>query len=251
RRRQEELAHVRENELAHAGRLSAMGELASGLAHELNQPLAAIANFSRGAVRRMDAPVGLSQAQVRQTLTKVADQAERAGEIIRRIRRFVVSREPQHGEFSLTESAQGVLEMIGYELRARSIDAVVTADPQTPAVFGDAVQIEQVILNLLTNAMDAVVDRPGAGRIDLRVGPAEGPSRARGARVEVVDDGAGIPDDVRDHVFEPFFTTKPNGVGVGLVISQSIVIAHRGRLDTAPNPPHGTRVGVWLPCRAV
>ncbi|MEM7682593.1 MAG: ATP-binding protein [Planctomycetota bacterium] len=247
RRRVEDIARLRENELVHAGRLSAMGELASGLAHELNQPLAAIANYGRGALRRIDTPGGLDADGVRQTLERVADQADRAGEIIRRVRRFVASRETQRIQMNLADSAARVREMIDFELRARALALDLRVEADTPMTWGDPIQLEQVILNLVSNAMDAVDARHGAAKVRVCIGPGDGPRGEPGVALQVCDDGAGMDEQTRAKLFQPFFTTKPQGVGIGLVISESIVHAHQGRIECRPNQPHGTIFRVWLP----
>ena len=221
-----------QSELIHVSRLTAMGEMAATLAHELNQPLAAISNYLRGSKRLLetggDAP---PVAAVQDALAKGAEQALRAGQIIRRLRDFVSRGETDRRVervVRLVEEASA-LALVG--ARERGVRVELAVDPRVDLVLVDRVQVQQVLVNLFRNAMDAMQDSP---RRELRitVEPAQGGM----VEVAVADTGPGLSEEVAAKLFLPFVTTKPQGMGVGLSISRSIVEAHGGRLWMEPNP---------------
>ncbi len=223
-------ARRRREELEHAGRLAVMGEMASSLAHEINQPLAAIANYARGCQRRL--AQGQDMDEVTEGLEAIAVQSERAAAMIRRIRSFVRKRPAESRLFDLNQAAAETLDL--FESVAHRRNVLVTRDLFTPlpAIRGDRLQIEQVIMNLLQNAADAMENSPDR---HLRL-----TTRDRDDRVElsVSDSGPGLSGDARSHLFEAFFTTKPDGLGLGLSLSRSIIDAHGGHLwadDTGGN----------------
>ena len=219
-------------ELVHMSRLTAMGEMASALAHELNQPLSAIANYLSGA-RRLLERSGDNEPRVTDALEKAADQALRAGEIIRRLRDFLARGEGERRVEMLPKLVQEAcaLAMVGAKESgvrmqyrfARDLDWVIV----------DRVQIQQVILNLVRNAIDAMADYPQRDLIVSTEGAADGM-----AVVSVVDTGPGV-GDVAPKLFQPFVTTKASGMGVGLSISRTIVESHGGRIWMEPNPGGG------------
>ncbi|MGI6245137.1 MAG: sensor histidine kinase [Pseudochelatococcus sp.] len=222
-------------ELVHISRLTAMGEMASTLAHELNQPLTAIANYLRG-VRRLladeDAP---RTARMRDALEKASDQALRAGQIIRRLREFVARGESERRVENLTKVIEeaSALALVG----AREYGARVTydLDPQAAWVLADKVQIQQVLVNLLRNALEAVQDSETR---EIRVTTT--PAGDGMVEVSVIDTGPGLAPDVARRLFQPFVTTKRNGMGVGLSISRTIVEAHGGQIGAEAAPGGGT-----------
>ncbi len=226
RKEAEELSRHHREELAHVTRLSTMGEMASGLAHELNQPLTAISNYAHGCLKRMSSGP-TDDDMVRETLGRVARQAERAGGIIKRLRAFVAKRESVRTAFDLNELVLDVLTLC--EPESRQHDVVLSTDlsPTIGPVFVDVIQIEQVVLNLLRNAIEAVSDCDAERRVVvLRTYP-----QGEGfVELCVEDRGPGFTDEQLDHLFAPFYTTKSGGMGMGLTISQSIVEAHHGRL---------------------
>jgi len=229
-------------ELVHMSRLTAMGEMASALAHELNQPLSAIANYMKGSRRLLENRSDESATLLRDAMEKAADQAMRAGEIIRRLRDFVA-----HGESErrvedvkkLVEEASA-LALVGAKdtgVRVRFAFA-----PHLDFVLADKVQVQQVLLNLMRNAIEAMED---AETRDLVVSTAAAPDNM--IEISVADTGAGIAPEISAQLFLPFVTTKPQGMGVGLSISRTIIEAHGGSIAARPNPGGGTIFCFTLP----
>ncbi|WP_313665532.1 PAS domain S-box protein [Shinella sp.] len=242
--REESEARLQEiqNELARLARLNELGEMASTLAHELNQPLAAIANYAQGCVRLLKDVEQGPAAQMREALEDTARQSLRAGEIIRHLREFVTRGETEkapHDLRKLIEEA-GALALVGSrELGVRSVFAF---SPNTKEVLVDRVQIQQVLINLMRNAMEAMRD---AGRRELIVRTLPGgPDRMV---VEVEDTGPGISDEIAARLFQPFVTSKASGMGIGLSISRRIVEAHRGDISARRNENGGTTFRFSLP----
>lgn len=233
RKHAEEEIRLHYRELAHASRVTTMGEMASGLAHELNQPLAAIANYSRGCLRRIragsDTPDELARA-----MEQVCSQAERAGEIIRGLRKFVRKDEHQARPVDLRAVLREALLIAEPEARQHQVPVAVEIVAGLPLFMGDAIQIEQVILNLVRNAVEAMDEvAPERRRLGLRAYPDE-----RGvATLEIRDAGPEVPRETFNQLYEPFFTTKANGMGMGLPICRSIVEAHGGSLLASRNEP--------------
>ena len=222
----EEQARRHQTELARVARLSTMGEMATGIAHELNQPLAAIANFARGCLRRLRGG-DVAPDDLLQPLEEICAQAERAGEVMRHVRDFVRKRETRMTAVDINRVVQGAAKLT--ELECRQNHAVVMLDlvPGQPRVWADSIMIEQVICNLIRNSVEAMAEaRSPVRRVNLST------SRPDGDTVEIVvgDTGPGIDGVLIDRVFDQFFTTKPEGVGMGLSISRSIVESHGGGL---------------------
>jgi PAS domain S-box-containing protein len=241
RKRAEELVGQL-GDLAHVTRLSLMGEMATGLAHELNQPLAAISNYARGCIRRIRSGTGTPETLL-EPLNEIAGQASRAGDIIHWIRNFVRRREPECDSVSLPEILTAAHRVIEPELRTHRIKYRLVADKPLPPVRVDRIQIEQVVLNLLRNgieAMSAVTDRRELTLTALAHSLAH-------VEVAIADTGCGLKPEVVEKLFDPFFTTKPQGLGMGLAISRSIVEAHGGRLWYRDNPPRGVQFHFTLP----
>lgn len=220
-----------QGELIHVSRLTAMGEMASALAHELNQPLGAIANYLKGSSRLL----GAGQAEKARTgLDKAAEQALRAGEIIRRLREFASRGETERRLESLPRIVEeaAALGLVG--AREQGVIVRFLFDPEVDLVLADRVQIQQVALNLLRNAIDAM-ENSLRRDLTVRLSPAED----RMALVSVSDTGPGIDPEVEGRLFQPFITTKPSGMGVGLSICRTIVEAHGGRLWVEETPGGG------------
>ena len=233
RKRAEDEVRLHYRELAHAARVNTMGEMASGLAHELNQPLAAIANYARGCLRRLHAGKD-SAEELATAIAKVCDQADRAGEIIRSLRKFVHKDEMPPRPVDLAAVLGEALLIAEPEAGQHQVRIETEVAPGLARVRGDAIQIEQVILNLARNAVEAM-DEVDPERRLLRIRAF--PDAHGVATVEVSDSGPGLPEDMFNPIFEPFFTTKANGMGMGLAICRSIVEAHGGVLRVRPNEP--------------
>ena len=224
-----------QSELVHISRLTAMGEMASTLAHELNQPLSAISNYLKGTRRLLESSGDEQSATMRDALDKAADQAMRAGQIIRRLRDFVSRGESERRVESVTKLVEeaSALSLVG--VKDRGIRVQFQFDPAVDLVLADRVQIQQVLLNLIRNAMDAMETAQTRNLVVTIVLADDGH-----AQISVADSGSGIAPEVAEQLFQPFITTKRHGMGVGLSISRTIVEAHGGRIWVEPNPTGGT-----------
>ncbi|MCH4560513.1 PAS domain S-box-containing protein [Mesorhizobium sp. USDA 4775] len=228
-------------ELLHASRLSAAGQMAGALAHELNQPLTAFTN-SVNAGRLMIASGAHSVDTVRDVLDEAADQALRAGEIIRRLRQFVLRGETEMRIEKLPDLIREASALASAGTGAHGVRVRLSFDPRAEAVFGNRIQLHQVLLNLIRNAHEAMAETE---RRELYVATARLDEEL--IEIAVADRGSGLPDDMADHLFEPFHTTKSNGMGLGLSICRSIVEAHGGKLRYEPNCGGGAIFRVTLP----
>lgn len=224
-----------QSELVHISRLTAMGEMASTLAHELNQPLSAISNYLKGSKRMLEGATEEKLVTTRDALDKAADQAMRAGQIIRRLRDFVSRGESERRVENITKLVEEASALALVGVKDRGIRVKFNFDPTVDLVLADRVQIQQVLLNLIRNAMDAMET---ATRRELLVSVA--PTNETHVRVSVADTGSGIAPEIAEQLFQPFITTKRQGMGVGLSISRTIVEAHGGRIWVEPNPGGGT-----------
>jgi two-component system, LuxR family, sensor kinase FixL len=231
-----------QSELVHVSRLSAMGEMTSALAHELNQPLAAISNYMKGSRRLMAGSPDPNKSKIETALDRAAEQALRAGQIIRRLRDFVARGESEKRVESLSKLIEeaGALGLAG--AREQGVRLRFNLDPEYDLVLVDRVQIQQVLVNLFRNALEAMAHSPQRELI------ASNASRADDMiEVAVFDSGPGIPDDVMPNLFQTFYTTKETGMGVGLSISRSIVEAHGGRMWAETNRSGGATFRFTLP----
>ncbi len=223
-----------QSELVQISRLTAMGEMASTLAHELNQPLAAITNYLRGSRRLLESGADTDRGRVREAIDKAADQALRAGQIIRRLRDFVARGESERRVESLNKIIEEASALALVGAKEHGIRVRFQFDPRIDLVLADKVQIQQVLLNLMRNAIEAMQD---SSRRDLIVATAAGGDGD--ALVRVSDTGPGIAADIAEQLFQPFITTKAHGMGVGLSISRTIIEAHGGRIWVDQNPGGG------------
>jgi two-component system sensor kinase FixL len=235
RQRTEARLQELQSELVHISRLTAMGEMASTLAHELNQPLSAILNYLKGSRRMLEAVDDERSATLRDALDRAGDQALRAGQIIRRLRDFVSRGESERRVESITKLVEEASALALVGVKDRGIKVRFQFDPSVDLVLADRVQIQQVLLNLIRNAMDAMEESTVR---DLVIS-VEPESRTH-VRVSVADNGSGISPDISEQLFQPFVTTKRHGMGVGLSISRTIVEAHSGHIWVEPNPGGGT-----------
>jgi two-component system sensor kinase FixL len=242
RRRAEEQARQHLEQLAHVARVSSMGEMASAIAHEMNQPLTAIANYSYACLRLLRSAAA-SPDEIQQAMQRVASEAERAGEIVRHMRNFVRSEGGRTDEVEVNFLVTEVVRLAAPEARQSGIELVTRLDPELPAVLADSIQIQQVLLNLIRNAVDAM-NLSGAEerRIELAT------ARAQAfVEITIADTGPGLGSAELEKVFEPFYTTKPDGIGIGLALSRSIVDAHGGRLWATANVGPGVTFHLTLP----
>jgi two-component system sensor kinase FixL len=232
-----------QSELAHVGRVSEMGTLASSLAHELNQPLTAVANYCESARDLLEHDADPETlATVREALDEAAEQAVRAGQIVRRLRDFMSNGEMERRVESLQRliSEANALALVGS--REHGIDVQLSLDPSADLVFVDRIQVQQVLVNLIRNAIDAMMEgeirclaiRTSKENDDL-------------VRVTIEDTGSGIADTVAPQLFKPFVTSKQSGMGIGLSICRTIVEAHGGRIWFEPGPNGGTAFHFTLP----
>ena len=227
-------------ELLHASRLSVMGQMASTMAHELNQPLTAVVNYLAAGSQLLASGAG---ERVGEMIEKAAAQAQRAGDVIRRLRGFVSKGETERRIQSLNQLVEEALALALVGARQRGVRISLKFDHTLPEVLVDYVQIQQVVLNLARNAVEAM---ESVERRELTIGTRAIPDQSL-VEVTVADTGAGIAPELVDRLFQPFVTTKPTGMGLGLSICREIVEAHHGRLTTAPRPAGGTIFRVSLP----
>jgi PAS domain S-box-containing protein len=229
--------------LTHLTRVSTMGEMASSIAHEVNQPLTAIATYAQ-ACRRMveDGQAGLTEVQ--QVLSRIADEALRAGGIIHRLKDMVRRQESRWTECDVNTLIRDVEQLALMDARLKSVDLTFHLAPDLPPVLADGIQIQQVVLNLIRNGIDAV-EGVETGIREVTVSTEK--EGRRWIRVRVRDNGCGVASDTADNLFQPFFTTKKDGTGMGLSISRSIIAAHHGRISFEPNTGPGATFFFTLP----
>ncbi|HKY92339.1 MAG TPA: ATP-binding protein, partial [Nevskiaceae bacterium] len=228
--------------LAHAGRLGTLGEMVSGIAHEVNQPLTAIANYA-SAARRNTLNQQVNAAELVSILDKISSQAERAGQVIRGLRALTRRREAVREPSEVGALVRDVSRLIEFELRGAGQRLVLDLAPDLPRVRCDAVQIQQVVLNLIRNALEAM--REGQCGDEVKV--ATRLSTDGFLEISVLDDGPGVASQIEARLFEPFVTTKKQGMGLGLSICSSIVSAHGGQLIHRHPPTGGAEFVVRLP----
>lgn len=232
----------RQEKLLFTSRMMSVGEMAATLAHELNQPLAAIVNYLNGSLRLIDQAGG--PVQVERALQAARTQAEHASAVISRVREFVRAREPKRDAHDISVIASTVLELLRLEAERQQLRIDVALSDALPQVYADRVMIEQVLLNLVKNAIEAMREMP-SGKRELRI---EGRVDLDGdVEVRVCDRGPGLSGVEQDQLFSPFFTTKVDGLGIGLAICRSIVEYHKGRMFFERRDDGGSVFGFTLP----
>lgn len=239
-RSQERRMQELQSELVHVSRLTAMGEMASSLAHELNQPLSAITSYLRGAATLLKNEQ-IDRVRILDALDRSSNQALRAGDIIKRLREFVAKGETQHAmenPATLLEEA-AALALVG--AREQGVRVSLRCDRELPDIIVDKIQVQQVALNLIRNAVEAMET------MDRRELTIEAKRDGEFAFFSVADTGAGISPEIAQHLFQPFITSKANGMGVGLSICRTIIEAHGGRISARPNEGGGTVFEFTLP----
>jgi signal transduction histidine kinase len=233
---------TQQEKLLFTSRMMSVGEMAATLAHELNQPLAAIVNYLNGSLRLLDQAGG--PGQVERALQAARTQAEHASAVISRVREFVRAREPKRNAQDIATIASTVLELLRLEAERQQLRIDVLLAPSLPPVYADHVMVEQVLLNLVKNAIEAMREVPAAKR-ELRI---EGRVNLDDeVEVRVCDRGQGLNTTQQDQLFSPFFTTKNDGLGIGLAICRSIIEYHKGRLFFEPRDGGGSVFGFTLP----
>lgn len=243
RRRTEEEHHQTKAELEHVTRISTMSALATSIAHEVNQPLAAIATTGDACLRWLAAePPNVARAK--ESASRIISEGNRAGEIVRRIRALSTKTAPQKSMLHLDEMIRDVLSLLNVELRDAGIVLELNLEEKLPAVLGDSVQLQQVVLNLIVNATEAMGDVETRPR-KLKISVTSVPESL--VCVAVRDNGRGLNGASVERLFETFVTTKPNGIGMGLPISRSIIEAHGGQLVATANEDFGATFFFELP----
>lgn len=237
--------------LAHVTRLSTMGEMAAGIAHEINQPLSAVSSYAQACknlLQRENSLVNVSQKQkLTDTLEKISNQALRAGEVIRRLREFVKKRNTEREYINFNDLIQDTIDLAKVDTRLldHGIKLTLCSDP-IPCLLIDQVQIQQVLFNLIRNAIDAMEDQPSAPVIIQTKW-----INKQYLEVSICDTGYGITEENRARLFHPFFTTKTSGMGMGLPICQSIIQSHGGELKHSPSSPQGSVFSFTLPAKPI
>ncbi|MEE4184501.1 MAG: PAS domain S-box protein [Gammaproteobacteria bacterium] len=239
-RRAEESALQQREEMISVSRLSLMGEMTAAMAHELNQPLTAVANYAAASKRLLEDPSAENLQLVRETLDEIGNQAHRAGRVIARTRGFTRSADGERVVMTLADINQQIKRLAEVDTNANNINIAWDIPPELPAIEVDPVEIQQVMLNLVRNAVDAMANTPAASRNIRVTARRSGPHELR---YEVCDHGCGVDSEVSDSVFNAFFTTKPLGMGMGLAICRTIIRKHGGELGFRNNDANNLSSG--------
>ncbi|MBV8098673.1 MAG: PAS domain S-box protein [Verrucomicrobia bacterium] len=244
-RRRNELESARQrNDLAHLSRVALLGELSVSLAHELNQPLTAILSNAEAAELLLAQDAADAGDELPQILREIVSESKRAGEVIRRLRVLLKKGDIRRVPLDMNELVQNVFKLIRSDLINQHIAVQLELAPHLPLVDGDEVQLQQVLINLVINACDAMAEVAANGRRLLVSTDFAGESKVR---VSVTDEGYGIPPEKIEHIFDPFFTTKEIGTGLGLAVCRSIISAHSGELTAINNPQCGATFQFTVP----
>ncbi|WP_421953787.1 two-component system sensor histidine kinase NtrB [Polaromonas sp.] len=263
-RRVEELSRASQERLQATARLAMIGEMASLLSHELNQPLAAISSYATGSLNLMkdeaagdwplDAPAGHLSNDLQQAMSRIAEQAERAGKVIKSVRDFVRRRDQAREAVPPRALLDAVMPLVSLQARKLSVTVAIDVDSSCPPVLCDRTMVEQVLLNLSRNGMQAMQDtqvQPGSGNaarvLTLRVRPAASNEHSSWVEFAVIDLGEGISPEVAEQLFTPFFTTKVEGMGLGLNLCRTVIEQHGGFLGYEAVQPRGTIFSFTLP----
>jgi signal transduction histidine kinase len=241
----EEALQRRENELAHMNRLSSMGELVAEIAHEINQPLHSISNFASACEKALKSPTDGNVDKVRNWNQRIADSAIRAGNIIQRLRAYTRKNEDARSELNLNEVVRESIELLSSRIVGARVSIRTDLADSLPKIHADRIQLQQVIVNLMNNAIDAVEKRNDkSGQLTIRTF-----EQNQSAEFAVEDNGVGLSPETIAHAFEPFFTTKSHGMGLGLAISRTIIEHHEGTIWATSNDDSGTTFHFALPQR--
>ena len=232
-----------QDRLLHVSRLAAVGEMASGIAHELNQPLAAVANYAQACERLLGLP-NPDLEEVRDALRQIAAQAVRAGDIINRLRGLTRAREARGESSDVNSLIRELNDLIESDARHHQARCHIELAEPLPSIVLERTQIQQVVLALVRNALEALAEMPAEER-EVRVRTVR--TADGDVQIEVCDNGPGVSPDIVQRLFDPYCTTKPAGTGLGLASSRTIARAHGGTLDHRPNPPGGACFVLRLP----
>lgn len=244
--RAEEEVQLRREQLAHSARVNFAGEMAAGVAHEISQPLTAIMNYARGSIRRLNTG-DIDKERLLGVFEQIVTQSQRATDAIVALRRFVVRRKPARTRVDVNTLVSQVVALAATETRKRRIAVKLDLSSDLPLAHVDEVQIEQVIFNLLRNGAEALASADGSAReLTVRTGTTSDGN----IEISVSDTGPGLPPQLAAKLFEPFFSTKPDGVGLGLAISRTIIETHGGRIWVTPNPERGVTFRFTVPVEA-
>ncbi len=243
RKEAEEKTLQHQQQLAHVARLSTMGEMVSGIAHELNQPLTAITMNARACLRMLDSSQTAPEA-CSDVMEKIADEAQHAGEVIRQIRHFIRKEQPERRPVRISDMVYEVLQLVRTDVRQVGVQVKLDLDPDFDRVLAQDIQIEQVILNLVRNAIEAMAEMPPGIRQLVIASEQKGPDEVQ---ISVSDTGPGLSQEEKQRLFMPFVTTKPQGLGLGLSISSGIISAHDSMLVVESEPGKGATFSFRLP----
>jgi two-component system sensor kinase FixL len=243
RKRMQEALNDAQANLARANRVILLGEMTASIAHEVNQPIAAVVTGASAGLRWLSAePPNLEEA--RQALGRIVKDGNRASEVISRIRALVKKAPPRRDQVDVNETILEIVALMLSEAQRSRVLLQTRLSDNLPLVLGDRIQLQQVILNLITNAIEAM---KASDEVPRELLVSSGQDGSDGLLVAVQDSGPGLDTDTLDHLFDAFYTTKPNGIGMGLAISRSIIEAHGGRLWATPKVPHGAVFQFTLP----
>ena len=231
--------------LLHVSRMATIGEMAAGVAHELNQPLTAITNYAHACARLLGNPAA-DRAELEQALAEIALQAARAADIVRRLRALARSQQSARANASINALVREIIDLAESDARAHGVQLSLELADNLPEVLVDAGQIQNVILNFVRNSLEALAARPtGTGRVVIRTSA----SADGDVELAVSDNGPGLAAEASARLFDPFFSTKESGTGMGLAMSNTIARLHGGSVGHRPNLPDGACFFILLPSR--
>lgn len=243
---QEQVRHL-EEQLLHADRLVILGELTAGIAHEINQPLTAIAAYADAGCKLIERIEGEPAKNVQSVCERIGGQARRAGEVVQRLRGLVRGGKVSKARHDLNEIIRNILLLFEFERKKTGTELIFHPLEPLETMYVDEIQIQQILVNLIKNGLDAIADGGRRdGRVEVRV-----EESGTEVRISVTDNGPGVPEELRPRLFESFFTTKPKGVGLGLSICKSIAAAHGGTLRFEQPAAGGSRFILSLPMRFI
>jgi two-component system, LuxR family, sensor histidine kinase DctS len=245
-RRMEELSRASQERVQASARLATMGEMASLLSHELNQPLAAISSYATGTANMLGSASSLPASDVAHALSRISEQAERAGRVIKSVHDFVRRRESRHEHIAPSSLLDAVMPLVQLQARKLSVQVQLMGWQDAPAVKVDRTMVEQVLLNLARNGIQAMASTPAAQRI-LTMRVRQLAASPQWLEFSVADLGQGIEEDTAKQLFTPFFSTKADGMGLGLSLCRTVVEQHGGSLRFEPHSPKGTVFVFTLP----